>query len=386
MADKRDYYEVLGVEKGASDDELKKAYRKMAKKYHPDSNKDNPEAEAKFKEVNEAYEVLSDAQKRAAYDQYGHSAFEQGSAGSGFGGFGGFSGFGGGMDGFDMGDIFSEFFGGGRRSSRNRGPKPGRDLEMSIEIDFKEAVFGCSKNITVNCYEQCKTCNGSGAKAGTSAQTCTKCNGQGRVISVQQTILGSFRQETTCPSCGGKGKIIKEKCPNCNGLGREKVRKTFEVNIPAGIDSGQTMRLPGKGEAGDEGAPYGDLLLTIYVKEDDIFKRDGMDVYVEMPISFVDAALGAEIIVPTVDGKVAYDIKEGTQSGTKFRLKGKGIPSLRNKNQRGDQFVIVNVEVPTRLTQKQKDLLREFDKNTTEDSYANLKQFFNKVKRKFENK
>ena len=385
MADKRDYYDVLGVQKGANDDELKKAYRKLAKKYHPDSNKDNPEAEAKFKEVNEAYEVLSDAQKRAAYDQYGHAAFENGGGGAGgFGGFGGgFGGFGG-MDGFDMGDIFSEFFGGGRRSSRNRGPMPGRDIEMSIEIDFKEAVFGCTKNITINCYEQCHTCNGSGAKPGTSASTCTKCNGSGRIVSVQQTILGSFRQESACNVCGGKGKVIKEKCPTCNGLGKEKQRKTFEVTIPAGIDSGQTMRLNGKGEAGEAGAPYGDLLLTIYVKEDDIFQREGMDIYVEMPISFVDAALGAEIIVPTVDGKVAYDIKEGTQSGTKFRLKGKGVPSLRNKNIRGDQFVIVNVEVPTRLTQKQKDLLKEFQKNSTDDSYQSIKTFFNKMKRKFE--
>ncbi|MCQ2979387.1 MAG: molecular chaperone DnaJ [Clostridia bacterium] len=383
MADKKDYYDVLGVSKSATDDELKKAYRKLAKQYHPDSNKDNPEAEAEFKEVNEAYEVLSDSQKRAAYDQYGHAAFQNGGAGAG--GFGGFNGFSG-MGGFDdLGDIFSEFFGGGsRRSSRNRGPKPGRDVEMSIEIDFKEAVFGCTKNVTLNCYDTCKTCHGTGAKAGTSATTCTKCNGQGRVISVQQTILGSFRQESVCPSCNGKGKIIKDKCPTCNGLGKEKVRKTFEVSIPAGIDSGQTMRLSGKGEAGDEGAPYGDLLLTIYVKEDDIFQRDGMDVYVEMPISFVDAALGAEIVVPTVDGKVAYQIKEGTQSGTKFRLKGKGIPSLRNKNMRGDQFVIVNVEVPTRLTQKQKDLLKQFDESSTDDSYLNIKSFVNKMKRKFE--
>lgn len=381
MADKRDYYDVLGVSKSASDDELKRAYRKLAKQYHPDSNKDNPEAEAKFKEVNEAYECLSDSQKRAAYDQYGHAAFQNGGAG---GGFGGFSGFGGDFGGFgDMGDIFSEFFGGGRRS-RQRGPRPGNDIEMSIEIDFKEAIFGCTKNITVNCYESCHTCNGTGAKVGTSASTCSRCNGSGRIVTTQQTILGAFRSETVCPTCSGSGKEIKEKCPTCNGQGKEKVRKTLEVTIPAGIDSGQTMRLNGKGEAGEAGAPYGDLLLTIYVKQDDIFERDGLDIYLEMPISFVDACLGAEIVVPTVDGKVAYPIKEGTQSGTKFRLKGKGVPSLRNKNVRGDQYVIVNVEVPTRLTQKQKDMLREFQKSTTEDSYANMKTFMNKIKRKFD--
>ncbi|MCQ2749532.1 MAG: molecular chaperone DnaJ [Clostridia bacterium] len=382
MADKQDYYETLGVGKGASDDELKKAYRKLAKKYHPDANPGDQEAEKKFKEINEAYEILSDSQKRAAYDQYGHAAFQNGT-GPGAGGFGGFGGFGGMGDFDDLGDIFSSFFGGGSRRQQSRGPQRGRDVQMSIEITFMEAVFGVKKQINVTCYDTCSKCHGTGAKEGTSAQTCSGCNGSGRKIVTKQTLLGAFRTETVCPTCGGRGKVIKDKCFACGGEGKVKVKKTLEVSIPAGIDNGQTIRLDGKGEAGEAGAPFGDLLLTIYVKNDEVFERDGLDVYVELPISFTDAALGGEVVVPTVDGKVAYTIKEGTQSGTKFRLKGKGIPSLRNSSVRGDEFVIVNVEVPTRLTAKQKDLLKQFDAQTTDDTYQERKQFNNKVKRMY---
>jgi len=376
---KQDYYDLLGVSRGATDDELKKAYRKLAKKYHPDSNKDNPDAEKKFKEINEAYEVLSDKQKRAAYDQYGHSAFENG--GSGFGGFSsGFSGF---ADmGFDMGDIFSEFFGGSSRSRRQSAR--GKDVHMSLEIDFKEAVFGVEKNISIYSYDTCDECHGSGAKPGTQPETCPRCHGTGQMTQVQQTILGTFKSSVPCKNCNGKGKIIKEKCSKCSGNGRIKCKKTIAVSIPAGIDSGQTINLRGKGEAGEGNAAYGDLLITIYVKEHEIFERDGMDIYCEIPISFTQAALGADVIVPTVDGKVQYSIKEGTQTGTKFRLRGKGVPSLRNKNLRGDQFVIVKVEVPTKLNSKQKEILRNFESQINDDSYSALRSFKNKIKKMFD--
>ncbi len=376
---KRDYYEVLGVQKGASDAEIKKAYRKLAKKYHPDTNQGNPEAEAKFKEASEAYEVLSDEQKRGAYDRYGHSAFEQGGAG----GAGGFSG---GFD-FDMDDIFGSVFGdmfggGGRR--RPRGPRPGNDIKQTIQVEFAEAAFGVEKEIKIQTSETCETCHGTKAKPGTNPTTCTKCNGTGQVRVTQRTILGAMQSVQTCDACHGEGKIINEPCQTCHGQGKVRTSKTITVSIPAGIDHGQALRIQGKGEAGDVGAPNGDLLLTVYIKAHELFERRGMDVYMRMPINFAQAALGSELSIPTLDGNVKFTIGEGTQTGTTFRLQGKGIPSLRNKKQRGDQYVEVYVEVPKNLTAKQKDLLREFADGTVEHQpeqmnfRKKIEKFFNK--------
>ncbi len=382
MATKRDYYELLGLGKGASDQEIKKAFRKLAKEHHPDSNQNSKEAEQKFKEINEAYEVLSDSTKKAQYDQFGHSAFDNGAGGGGYGGFGGFSGFGGGagfggME-FDLGDIFGDFFGGG--ATRRRGPKKGQDIHMSLNIEFDEAVFGKSKEITINLTEECGHCHGSGAEPGSNVEKCSTCGGSGQVKEVHQTFLGSIANIVTCRTCGGTGQNIKNKCHKCSGNGKVRVPKKIKVDIPAGIDNGQTIRIAGKGEAGDKGAPNGDILITIYVKESPIYERHDMDLYCEIPITFTQAALGDEIIVPTVDGKVSYTIKEGTQTGTKFRLKGKGVPSIRNKAIRGDQYVIVKVEVPTKLTEKQKKLLKEFDETTTDDTYKERNGFFDKIK------
>lgn len=371
MAEKRDYYEVLGVQKGASDDEIKKAFRQQSKKYHPDLNPGSKEAEAKFKEVNEAYQVLSDSDKRSKYDQFGHAGvdpnFGAGGAGGGFNGAG-----------FDFGDIFGDIFGGfgGFGGGRRNGPRRGNDLRQVIDISFEEAAFGCKKTINLTKQEKCDTCGGSGSKPGTAPETCPHCNGTGQIQTQQRTILGYMTNVTTCPNCKGSGKIIKEPCRDCRGTGKVRKTKTIEINIPAGIDNGQTMQLSGQGEAGDRGGMNGDLLITIRVRPHAIFTRDGNNVYIEMPITFVQAALGATLKVPTLDGAVEYDIPEGTQSGTRFRLKGKGIPYIRSKN-RGDQYVTVNVEVPKNLTAKQKEILKEFDEDK---NYKQRKSFAEKMK------
>lgn len=378
MAEKRDYYEVLGVSKGASEDELKKAYRKVAKQYHPDLHPGDKEAEAKFKEANEAYEVLSDPQKRQQYDQFGHAAFEQGAGGgSGFGGFGGFG---------DFGDIFDSFFGGGfggggfsSGSARRNGPQRGRDIQKSVKISFKESVFGIEKEISITKNDKCTSCNGSGAKAGTSPETCQTCHGSGTVRKVQRTPIGNVQTTGTCPTCNGLGQIIKDPCNKCGGSGFEKKTKKIKINIPAGIDNGQSITLRGEGEPGKNNGPMGDLYLEINVAEDKVFRRSGYDLYVELPITYTEAALGAKVIVPTVDGKIEMSIPEGTQYGTKFMLKGKGIPYLRGSG-RGNQYVIINIEVPKRLNQKQKDLLKAFDEACDGQNHTTRKTFFNKLK------
>ncbi|MBR5157133.1 MAG: molecular chaperone DnaJ [Clostridia bacterium] len=382
MAEKRDYYEVLGVNKGASDDEIKKSYRKMAKKYHPDLNPDNKEAEAKFKEVNEAFQVLSDKEKRARYDQFGHAGVDPNfgaGQGGGFGGFGGFDG------GFDFGDIFGDIFGGfgGRSQSRRNAPKAGRDIGEEVVITFEEAAFGCEKEISLYRTEYCPDCDGSGAKAGSEVTTCTHCGGSGQVRTVQRTVLGSMQTVTTCPTCSGKGKIIKEPCQKCAGKGKVRKSRKIKVKIPAGIDNGQSISLHGQGDVGDKGAPNGDLFVTVRVKPHEIFERSRFDVQCEVPITFVQAALGAELEVPTLDGKVKYKIPEGTQSGTVFRLKGKGIPVLQRSG-RGDQYVKVNIEVPKNLSSKQKSILREFEETDKGTNHTKQKSFFEKM-RNFKN-
>ena len=381
MAEKRDYYEVLGIDRNATDQDIKRAYRRLAKKYHPDVNPGDKEAEAKFKEASEAYAVLSDEETRAKYDQFGHSAFE--GAGGGDGGFGGFSGFG------DMGDIFGDIFGdlfggGGGRRAKN-GPTRGQDVQSSLEITFTEAAFGCKKNIDLWVFDNCDQCNGTGAKAGTKPETCPTCHGSGQARVQQQTMFGAMTSVRTCSTCGGTGKIIKEKCTRCNGGGRIKVKKTFEVNIPAGIDTGQSIRMSGKGEPGAQGGPNGDLFITVTIRPHPFFSRQGYDVYCSVPISFAQAALGDELEIPTIDGKAQYIIEEGTQTGTRFRLRGKGIPYLRNSNQRGDQYVTVNVEVPKKLNDKQKELLRQFASAMGEDDvHGQKKSFFQKMKDAFD--
>ncbi len=358
MADKRDFYEVLGVQRSATDDEIKKAYRKLAKKYHPDLNPDDSSAEQKFKEVSEAYEILSDKEKRSRYDQFGHAGVDPNfGAGGGAGGFGGFGG-------FDMGDIFGDIFGGGfggfgGRSNARRGPQRGSNVSTEVTITFEEAAFGCEKEISLYRIETCPDCSGSGAKAGTEVTTCSVCGGRGQVTTTQRTILGNMQTVTTCSACGGKGKVAKEPCSKCAGKGRVKKSRKIKVKIPAGIDNGQTISLSGQGNAGEQGAPNGDLYVSVYVKPSSMFERNGYDVSYKMDISFAEAALGATVEVPTLDGKVKYEIPEGTQSGTVFRFKGKGIPYLKRSG-RGDQYVMVNVVVPKKLSGKQKELLREF--------------------------
>ena len=356
MADKRDFYEVLGVSKSASDDEIKKAYRKLAKKYHPDLNPDDKTAEQKFKEVSEAYETLSDKEKRSRYDQFGHAGVDP-NFGAGAGGYGG------GFGGFDMGDIFGDIFGGfgGFGGSRNtrRGPQRGSNVSVEVSVSFEEAAFGCEKEISIYRIEQCPDCNGSGAKPGTEVTTCSVCGGSGKVTTTQRTILGNMQSVTTCSACGGKGKVAKEPCGKCAGKGRVKKSRKIKVKIPAGINDGQTISLSGQGNAGEQGAPSGDLYVSVYVKESQIFERNGYDVSYKMDISFAEAALGVTVEVPTLDGNVKYEIPEGTQPGTVFRFKGKGIPYLK-RNGRGDQYVMVNITVPKHLSNKQKELLKEF--------------------------
>ena len=358
---KRDYYEVLGVDKGADDATIKKAYRQLAKKYHPDMNPGYKEAEKKFKEASEAYAVLSDPDKRRQYDQFGHSAFEGGGAGGGFGGFD-FSG----ADFSDIfGDIFGDFFGGGSRGgARNNGPMKGANLRTSVRISFEQAVFGVEKELDLNLKDTCKTCNGSGAKPGTSPETCRKCGGRGQVVTQHSTPFGTIRNSQVCPDCGGTGKTIKEKCPDCHGSGYISSRKKIQVSIPAGIDNGQSVRIRDKGEPGVNGGPRGDLLVEVVVDRHPIFQRQEMNIFSTVPVSFAVAALGGEILIDTVDGKVVYDVKAGTQTDTRIRLRGKGVPSLRNKDVRGDHYVTLVVQVPDKLSNEAKELLKQFDKET----------------------
>ncbi len=357
---KRDYYEVLGVERNASETEIKKAYRKLARQYHPDVNPGDKTAEEKFKEINEAYEVLSDPEKRARYDQFGH-------AGTDPNGFGGFGGFGGAGDFAGFGDIFDMFFGGaGQRT--NRGPQVGSDLRLDLVLTFEEAAFGVEKDIELPRLENCPTCEGTGAKPGTRPATCPKCQGTGQVRYTQKTMLGHFQTIKTCPECGGEGKVITTPCPQCHGKGKVRRTRKLHIKIPAGVDTGSRIRLAGEGEAGLRGGPPGDLYVYIEVKPHEIFERHGDDIYLEMPITFVQAALGDEIKVPTLEGKATLRIPEGTQTGTIFRLRGQGIPHLKGSG-RGDQHVKVVVVTPTKLSEDQKKLLREFAKVSGEENY-----------------
>lgn len=352
---KRDYYEVLGVDRGADDATIKKAYRKLAKQYHPDSNPGDAEAEKKFKEASEAYAVLSDSEKRKQYDQFGHAAFEQGGAGGG--GFD-FSG----MDFGDMfGDIFEGFFGGGSRRQQYNGPMKGANLRTSVRITFEEAVFGCEKEIELVLKDECGTCHGTGAKPGTSPETCSKCGGKGKVVFSQQSLFGMVQNVQACPDCGGKGTIIREKCSDCRGTGYIASKKKIKVTIPAGIDNGQSVRIREKGEPGTNGGPRGDLLVEVNVSRHPIFQRQDMNIYSTANISFAQAALGGEVRIPTVDSDIIYEVKPGTQTDTRIRLKGKGVPSLRNKNVRGDHYVTLVVSVPTTLSAEAKEALRAFD-------------------------
>jgi len=368
---KRDYYEVLGVDKNADEAALKKAYRALAKKYHPDMNPGDAEAEKKFKEASEAYAVLSDPEKRRQYDQFGHAAFEGAAGGGGFGGFD-FNG----ADFTDIfGDLFGDLFGGGRRSSASRsGPMKGANVRTSMRITFEEAVFGCEKEIELTVKEECKTCKGTGAKPGTSPVTCTKCGGKGQVVFTQQSFFGTVRNVQTCPDCQGTGKVIKDKCPDCRGTGYIPMKKRFAVDIPAGIDNGQCKRLSGQGEPGINGGPRGDVLVEVIVGRHPIFQRQDMNIFSTVPVSFAIAALGGEIVIDTVDGKVIYEVKAGTQTDTRVRLKGKGVPSLRNKDVRGDHYVTLVVQVPDKLSHEAKELLTRFDE-ANDDSLNAAKRF-----------
>ena len=381
MADKRDYYEVLGVSKTATDDEIKKAFRKTAKKYHPDMHPDDKECEEKFKECQEAYAVLSDPEKRRQYDQFGHAAFDGGAGGGGFD----FSG----MDFSDIfGDIFGDFFG-GSRGSYNNGPAKGANIRLSVRISCEEAVFGCSKEIEFNYKETCSDCNGSGAKAGTSKETCTKCGGKGKVVYSQQSLFGMVQNVQTCPECQGTGQVIKEKCPTCRGTGynAKKIKKT--VDIPAGIDNGQCIRVRDYGEPGRNGGPRGDLLVEVIVSSNPNFERRDMHIFSNASISFGIAALGGDIRIKTVDGEIIYTVAPGTQTGTRITLKGKGVPSTRNKDVRGDHYVTLIVKTPTGLSKEAKEALKKFDElsggSLTKEGGANApptkkKGFMDKLK------
>ncbi|MBR2257223.1 MAG: molecular chaperone DnaJ [Blautia sp.] len=353
MAEKRDYYEVLGVDRNADDAALKKAYRQLAKKYHPDVNPGDKEAEAKFKEATEAYGVLSDPTKRRQYDQFGHAAFE----GGGSGGFD-YSG----MDFGDIfGDIFGDLFGGSRSRSANNGPMRGANLRARINITFENAVFGCEKELEINLKDECNVCHGTGCRPGSSPITCSKCGGSGQIVYTQQSLFGMVRNVQTCPECGGSGKMIKDKCTGCRGTGYTSSRKKIQVTVPAGIDNGMSIRIRDKGEPGKNGGPRGDLLVEVNIARHPIFQRQDMDIYSTAPLTFAQAALGGEVRINTVDGEVAYQVKPGTQTDSKIRLRGKGVPSLKNKNVRGDHYVTLVVQVPTNLSQEAKEALRHYD-------------------------
>ena len=355
---KRDYYEVLGIDRNADDAAIKKAYRALAKKYHPDMNPGDAEAEKKFKEASEAYAILSDPEKRRQYDQYGHAAFEQG------GGAGGFD-FSGADFGDIFGDIFGDFFGGGRsRGGRSNGPMKGANVRASVRITFEEAVFGVEKELEVTLKDECTHCHGTGAKPGTSPETCPKCGGKGQVVFTSQSFFGTVRNVQTCPDCNGSGTIIKEKCADCHGTGYIASRKKIRVTIPAGIDNGQSVRIRDKGEPGVNGGPRGDLLVEVVVSRHPILQRQDVNIYSTVPVSFAIAALGGEVVIDTVDGKVVYEVKPGTQTDTKVRLKGKGVPYLRNKAERGDHYVTLVVQVPEKLSHEAKELLKKFDEET----------------------
>lgn len=377
MAGKRDYYEVLGLQKGCTEEEIKKAYRKLAKQYHPDLNPGDNEAEAKFKEVNEAYEVLSDSEKKARYDQFGHAGVDPSAAAGGYGGYGA-----GGFDFGDLGDIFEGFFGGGfggsRRSNPNA-PRQGRDVQTAITIDFFEACKGTKKQVSIQRMERCADCGGSGAAKGTNAQTCPDCGGSGQVRVQQRTPFGAITTQKVCSRCQGKGKIISTPCSKCRGSGFVRVSKKLEVTIPAGIHDGQILTVRGQGDAGANGGPSGDLNISITVRPDILFRRDGYDIWCEVPITYMQACLGDEIDVPTIDGTVKQVIKEGTQPGTVLQLKGRGVQNLNGRG-RGDQYVELTIEVPKDLTRAQKDILKQFEEALSDKQYEKRKGFFQKLK------
>lgn len=386
MAEKRDYYEVLGLKKGASEDEIKKAFKSMARKYHPDLHPDDKEAAEKFKEINEAYEVLSDSEKRARYDQFGHAGVDPNyGGGAGAGGFSGFGGFG------DVGDIFDSIFGGGfggfgggrSTASSANAPHRGGDVNANVTIDFMEACKGAKKKMRVTHMVKCDQCNGTGADANTKTSSCTECHGQGSVRVNQRTPFGVISTTKVCPRCGGKGKIVTNPCSKCRGSGRQRVTTDIELKIPAGIDNGQILRVSGQGDAGLNGGPNGDLNVSVTVRPHELFTRSGNDIFCEIPISYAQAVLGDKVTVPTIKGKVEYEIPEGTQSGTKFRLRGEGVKYLGRESY-GDQYVTVVVEVPKRLTKQQKELLKKFDDCLEEKNQAKRQNFFEKLKRRFE--
>ena len=390
MAEKRDYYEVLGIGKNATDAEIKSAYRKLAKKYHPDLNPGNKEAEEKFKEVNEANDVLSDPQKRQRYDQFGFAGVDPNYAAANGGGAGGF---GGGFGGVDLGDIFGDIFGGGfgggfsgfggGSSTRTaNAPRKGHDIQASVILTFEEAAHGCSKKITINRQDTCPDCGGTGAAKGTSPETCPDCGGRGYVVTQQRTPFGVMQSQQPCSHCGGRGTIIRNPCKTCRGTGKTAARKSLEINIPAGIDDDQKIALRGQGDAGSNGGPAGDVIVHVTVKADPMFERDGYDVTIHVPITFSQAVLGDDVEVPTVDGRIVQHIPEGTQSGTKFRLRGQGIQYLNGRG-RGDQYVIVDVEIPKKVTRAQREALKAFEDSMKEDNYEKRKGFFKNLRDRF---
>lgn len=390
MAEKRDYYEVLGIGKNATDAEIKSAYRKLAKKYHPDLNPGDKEAEEKFKEVNEANDVLSDPQKRQRYDQFGFAGVDPNYAAANGGGAGGF---GGGFGGVDLGDIFGDIFGGGfgggfsgfggGSSARTaNAPRKGHDIQASVILTFEEAAHGCSKKITINRQDTCPDCGGTGAAKGTSPETCPDCGGRGYVVTQQRTPFGVMQSQQPCSHCGGRGTIIRNPCKTCRGTGKTAARKSLEINIPAGIDDDQNIALRGQGDAGSNGGPAGDVIVHVTVKADPMFERDGYDVTIHVPITFSQAVLGDDVEVPTVDGRIVQHIPEGTQSGTKFRLRGQGIQYLNGRG-RGDQYVIVDVEIPKKVTRAQREALKAFEDSMKEDNYEKRKGFFKNLRDRF---